>query len=349
MEIKKFLSVRNIVFVLLLLIFIVFVASIKDIALLFFAAYVIACSLMPLVDKLSCKIPRSVAAGLVVIAAAFLVLLVFIPVFVVAVKEGIAFMGAVPERVAAAKEFLVTTKINGIALTSFINLGNFGESLSNLAQNIVSSSINITVAATEYIAVGLSVIMIVFYMLLDKQALEKKFAEFFPSQMKDRALEILTAVEHRVGGYIIAQGLSMLVVGVVTGLGLLIFKIKYSIVLGLIAGLLDIIPIVGPIFFFFLGAITAVQNGWLYLIPVAFIYIGAQWLSNQIIRPVVFARFMDLHPIFIIFAFLVCAKFLGVCGVILAPAITSLFTVLIDELYLKTINKPKEAEIEIKE
>jgi len=346
MNIKKFFGVRNIIFMLLLLIFIFFVASIKDIALLFFAAYVVACSLVPLVDKFSEKLPRALVAGTVVILGIFLVVLVFIPVFIVAVKEGIAFMGAVPDKVHSLREFLLTTEINGIPLAAIFSLENFGERLSDIAQKIVSNSINITMAATEYVAIGLSVVMIVFYMLLDKQSLEEKFTEFFPAHMKRRALEILTAIENKVGGYIIAQGLAMLVVGVVTGLGLLIFQIKYAIVLGLIAGILDIIPIVGPIFAFILGAITAIQNGWLFLIPVAIIYIGAQWISNQIVRPVVFSRFMDLHPIFIIFAFLVCAKFLGVWGVILAPAITSLFTVLIDELYLKTINKPKEAEIE---
>ena len=346
MNIKSCFSIRNIIFCILMLIFIFFVAAIKDVALLFFAAYVVACSMMPLVDKLSQKLSRSLAAGIVVMIASFLAVLVFLPVVIVGIKEGIAFINQVPERVMDLKNFLHSTQINGISLTSFISFDNITEYFTGLAQQLVSNSLNITMAATEYVAIGLSVIMIVFYILLDKQSMEAKFAEFFPRSFRQRAIEILKAIEVKVGGYVIAQGLSMLVVGVATGIGLLIFNIKYAIVLGLIAGILDIIPIIGPIFAFILGAITALQNGWLYVIPVAFVYIGAQWLSNQIIRPIVFSKFMDLHPVLIIFAFLVCAKFLGVWGVILAPAITSLFTVLIDELYLKTINKPQPIEVE---
>lgn len=72
-------------------------------------------------------------------------------------------------------------------------------------------------------------------------------------------------------------------------------------------------------------------------------------MSNNFVRPLVFGKFLDLHPIIIIFAFLIAAQFLGVWGVILSPAIAALLLTLFDELYLKTINskyKDKEDENE---
>ena len=69
------------------------------------------------------------------------------------------------------------------------------------------------------------------------------------------------------------------------------------------------------------------------------IFLGVQQLSNNVIRPLVFGKFMDLHPLIIIFSLLVGGKFGGLLGLILAPALAAIVTVLIDELYLKNINK----------
>ena len=92
------------------------------------------------------------------------------------------------------------------------------------------------------------------------------------------------------------------------------------------------------LFSFILGGITAIQNGWLYLIPVVVIYVGAQWISNQIVRPVVFSRFMDLHPIVIFLFLFIAAEYIGIVGVIFAPALAALTAVLFEELYLKKLD-----------
>lgn len=342
MNIKELLTAKYIFFLALLVICIYFISQAKEVALLFFGAYVITCSLNPLVDKLSKKIKRGAAAGTVVLVASLIALLFFVPILVISVKEALLFVDNIPERMDNAKRFLMNTYLSGAPLISYLNLDEITANTTSIAKNVLSSSINFTKSFTEAVAIGLSIIMVVFYLLYDKKIIEAKFLTFFPAKLRHRVKEILTAIENKVGGYVIAQGLSMAVVGIFTAIGLSLFKIKYAIVLGLISGLLDIIPIVGPILSFGLSALVAVQNGWIYLIPVIIINVCAQWISNQIVRPLVFGRFMDMHPLLIIFAFLIAAKFLGVWGVILAPAIASLFTVLIDELYLKTLNEKED-------
>ena len=87
--------------------------------------------------------------------------------------------------------------------------------------------------------------------------------------------------------------------------------------------------------------LSAFKKGiWIVVIALV-IFLGVQQISNNIVRPVVFGKFMDLHPLVIIFALLVGGKFGGLLGLILAPAIAAIISVLIDELYLKTINKVK--------
>ena len=163
--------------------------------------------------------------------------------------------------------------------------------------------------------------------------------------MKQRAKEVYESIEKKVGGYVIAQILSMTTIAILTAIGLMLLDVQYSVLLGLIAGLLDIIPIVGPTIALVLGVLCALQQGWIVVLLVVVVYLVAQWISNNFIRPYVFGKFLDLHPVIIIFAFLIAAQFLGVWGVILSPAIAALLLTLFDELYLKTINhKTKEEE-----
>ena len=86
------------------------------------------------------------------------------------------------------------------------------------------------------------------------------------------------------------------------------------------------------------------------VIGVIAIYIIAQWISNNFIRPLIFGKFMDLHPLVILLSFLVAAEFLDVWGVILAPAMAAVLAVLFDELYVKQINNKDEViNVEVKE
>ena len=85
--------------------------------------------------------------------------------------------------------------------------------------------------------------------------------------------------------------------------------------------------------------IMAYQLGWIKIALVIFVFLLVQWSSNNLVKPVIFGKFLDLHPLLIILSLLLAAQFLGIWGVILAPAIASLIWILFDEVYIKTINK----------
>ena len=139
--------------------------------------------------------------------------------------------------------------------------------------------------------------------------------------------------------YKIGLILSMIFVGVITTIGLLLLGHSHAFLLGFITFILDIIPVIGPVIATGIGLVTSVGGGFLYVIGVFVVYIIAQLLENQLLRPVIFGKLMDIHPLTIIVSLLIGAKFLGIWGVILGPAIASVICVLIDELYVKEINK----------
>ncbi len=348
---NKGTNIKNILFVLLIIFLVWFIAQIKSTALLAFASFVLACSLNPAVDKLSKYMKRGFASTIVITGTILIVILFLIPIISISIQEIQQVISNVPVFIKEILDFLSKKTIMGKTLIEYINLDTITQTSSQMASGLVNKSINFTVAIMETITVIITMGVIVFYMTFEKNLIRDAIIAMFPPKMKQRAKEVYENIEHKVGGYVIAQVLSMSTVAIFTAIGLLILKVQYAVLLGLIAGLLDIIPIVGPTVAFILGILCASQQGWLIVILAALVYLAAQWISNNFIRPLVFGKFLDLHPLIIIFAFLIAAQFLGVWGVILSPAIAALLLTLFDELYLKTINnkmKDKEEEEENK-
>ena len=226
-----------------------------------------------------------------------------------------------------------------------VDLNSILGSSSNLAQNIFSQSVNITMGLTQVLVVAFAIFMIVFYLLVDKSYLRTKFLEFFPPNIKDFASCILSSITLKVGSYVRAQILSMVTVGIMVTISLFILRIDYALLLGLISGILDIIPLLGPTISVALIILVAAQLGWVKVTLAIVAFLIVQQISNYMIRPFLFGKFMALHPLMVFFSLFVAQQFLGVWGVILAPAIAATVCVLIDELYLIPINRSKD-EIE---
>ena len=160
----------------------------------------------------------------------------------------------------------------------------------------------------------------------------------FPAQMKERADEIIETISKKIGGYVLAQVVTMTSVGIIMAIGLMIIKVDYAILLGLITAILDIVPVVGPALALIICLVTAYNSGPLTLALILVVFAVAQVAENNLVRPYIFGKFLDLHPLIIYLFLFITAQYLGVIGVIFAPAIAATVCVLIEELYIKNIN-----------
>uniref|UniRef100_UPI00402A46AF AI-2E family transporter n=1 Tax=Candidatus Scatousia sp. TaxID=3085663 RepID=UPI00402A46AF len=320
--------------------------KVTGIALLFFAAYVIACALNPYVSKMETRFGRNGASIIAVSLGTGAIFSLFIPILLIAYKEIRTFVMYFPQKLIAAIEYLSTFSIFGHKLSDLISMDNVMGASPDVAQNIVNHSWSFTMGIFQIAVLIIALTMIIYYLLADKDYLKEKFLEFFPEKLKKKASEILTNISNKVGGYVRAQLISMISVGVMMTIVLAILGVDYSLLLGLITGILDIIPLLGPTIA--LGVILLIAYP-LGVVKIALIIAGfllVQQLSNYIVRPILFGKFMQLHPLMIFLALFLAEQFLGFWGVILSPAIAATVCVLIDELYLAPINSCKFEEVE---
>lgn len=345
---KRFWTTKNIIFTILVVVLLLMLPKIIGILMLFFGAYVLACALNPYVSKLMQKMKnRTVAASLVLFGSIAAIIALFIPIAFVAYKEIKTFLITMPEKIADFSNFFMNTKIYGHKLPEMVDLDTILGSSSSLAQGVVNQSLNFTVTIFQLVMISVALTMIVYYILIDKTYLKQKFLEFFPPDLKDKANEILTNISNKVGGYVRAQIISMAAVGVMISIVLVIFGIEYATLLGLVSGLLDIVPILGPTIALSIIILVAYPAGLVKIVLIIIGFLAVQQISNYVVRPVLFGKLMELHPLMIFLALFLAEQFLGFWGVILSPAIAATVCVLIDELYLSPINlKLKENEDE---
>lgn len=336
---QKYLTAKNIIFFILIVFLLYLIPKITGIVMLFFASYVIACALNPFVVKLQKKFSRNTASVIAVTTSTAAIFALFIPIFLIAYKEIGAFIMYLPQKFMALIEYLSNFSLFGYKLSDMISMDKVVNASPDVAQNIFNQSWSLTMAVFQIFVIVVALTMIIYYLLADKDYLKEKFIEFIPPQYKTKAGEILSAISLKVGGYVRTQILSMAAVGVMMTIVLLVLGVDYAFLLGLITGILDIIPLLGPTIALIAILLAAYQLGVVKIVLIIAGFLIVQQLSNYIVRPILFGKFMKLHPLMIFLALFLAEEFLGFWGVILSPAIAAMVCVLIDELYLDPINK----------
>lgn len=175
-----------------------------------------------------------------------------------------------------------------------------------------------------------TLIVISFYMMLDRPVLHKKIS-WFTKEPKhiQMAKDFLDTLELQLGGWVRGQAVLMFVIGLVTYIGLTLLGVPYALPLALIAGLLEIVPNIGPT----ISAIPAIVLAYLYLGPVmagatTIFYVLVQQLENHILVPRVLKDNADVNPLVAIVVILIGLKLAGVVGALLAvPAYIVLRTI----------------------
>lgn len=343
---KRFWTSKNLIFTGLVIVLLLILPKIIGILMLFFGAYVIACALNPYVTKLMVKMKnRTAASSLVILSSVLAIIALFIPIVFVAYKEIKTFLITLPEKITDVTNFLLHAEFYGHKIPEMLDPETILGNSSSFAQGLVNQSWSLTVSLFQLLMVSVALTMIVYYILVDKAYLKKKFLQFFPPDLKDKADEILTNISNKVGGYVRAQILSMAAVGVMMAVVLVVLGVEYATLLGLITGILDIVPILGPTIALGIIILVAYPAGLVKIILIIIGFLLVQQISNYVVRPVLFGKLMELHPLMIFLALFLAEQFLGFWGVILSPAIAATICVLIDELYLAPINlKAKESD-----
>ena len=174
---------------------------------------------------------------------------------------------------------------------------------------------------------------------MDRDKILDSILRFFPKKSRKKMREVFNISDEKLSRFVSGQFIASASVGIIMIVGLMLLKVDSAIILGCICAVLDIVPIVGPAIALVICLTVAYKLGWSVVIITAVIFAIAQIAENNLVKPYVFGKFMDLHLIVIYIFLFICAKYFGVVGAIFAPAIAADTCVFFEELYLKNMDE----------
>ncbi|MFA6253396.1 MAG: AI-2E family transporter [Patescibacteria group bacterium] len=316
--------------IILILALVAVVIMIRDVLALFVVAVVLASAFDPWVDGLyKIKIPRGLS-----IAVIFLIFLSIITLVVILLAGPIAdqimdISRSFPQIYAKINTMLASLhRLEGVNPGSAQNTS--GISLSQLAQSlsqIGSGIFNVVTSVFGGIFSFFMVLVITFYLTIEENGFKKFIRHLFPVEKKEQVNYLVEGMQKRLGMWFRGQMILSVIIFLAVYIGLVLLHVKYALLLAVLAGLLEIVPILGP----WISAIIAIFFAWgdsfnkaLYT---GILYLAIQQLENHVVVPKVMGKSTGLNPIVVILAILTGGRLAGIIGALLAVPIATAISV----------------------
>jgi predicted PurR-regulated permease PerM len=173
------------------------------------------------------------------------------------------------------------------------------------------------------------------YFAADPGLYRRGIARLLPRAQQQRARDALDATGRALRLWLLAQLTAMAVVGTLTGLGAWAIGLPAPLALGLFAGLVDIVPLIGPFIGALPGVLLAFNMGWEMLAWTLALYLLVQQIEGNVLLPLLGQRMVSIPSALLLFAVVAAGAALGLGGVLLAAPLTVLVVVLVGKLYVR--------------
>ncbi|MBP9815616.1 AI-2E family transporter [Candidatus Woesebacteria bacterium] len=314
------ISWKTIVFTVVFLIGLQALWIVKELIFTLFLAFIFMSALKPVVNKLTKRgIPRTAASFLVL--ASTVAWLIFVLAFILPpiVTESISFLTNLPTLLIEAFPFFEKIFTAESAIRFFPNIP---QNIFKIASGLFSNVFFIV-----------SLIFFTFYFLLEEIFLQKFLQKIMSHQEAKKVTEFTQKLELRMGAWMRGQLILMLVIGLTTYIGLSILGIRYALSLAVVAGLLEVIPIIGPVVSsipaFLVASATSTFSGGTTII----LYLLIQQLENNILVPYVMSKTAGINPIMTLIALSVGGSLAGLLGAILAVPVAVVVETVVSEYF----------------
>jgi predicted PurR-regulated permease PerM len=326
-----------------------FLNDIADVLLIFFVSILFAAALDPTVDQLErYKIPRVVSI-LVILLLIILIMVFFvsqlIPLLAIQLIELAKNLNGLLNNLGSGEsDFLFSetirnfyqTFIEGIQREDILNqfsasLETFGQQL----QSFAGDTFELIKTAFNGIFNFALVLILVFFLVIDEEGVDKFFISLFPSKHGKYIIEKMEAVKSKIGYWLRGQVILIIFMFVLTLIGLLILGVDYALTLAMLAGIAELIPVVGP----FIAGVPALlvafnESPWLALWVFGLIVL-LQQIEGNIVVPIVMKKAVGLSPIIVILSMLIGFQTLGILGAIIAIPVTTTLSIFVADYAAK--------------
>ncbi|WP_027418649.1 AI-2E family transporter [Crocinitomix catalasitica] len=283
---------------------------------------VISLILFPLVRKLNIwGIPKSLAVGLVVLLASASMLIVIFGI-------GFQTQKIISEFPEDEVEEVFDDPIQSVEDKTDVKISKYTKEIENVIEQVKSVLVEAIPSAlnrlTNTIVFFITCPIYIFFMLLYSENIRDFYLQSIKNRSRGKAF--IKSLEATYQNYVKGMLMVILIVSVLTGLGLFLLGIKYAIFIGILTGILTLIPYVGVFISASIPIVLALitkESIW-YAVGVLLVYVVVQFLEGNFITPKIVGNQVSLNPLVVIIGLVIFGAVGGVAGMIITIPVLAL-------------------------
>lgn len=325
----------SLLIILLIIIIILYLKlkTLNSIVNIIFISFILAYTLKPLRNILCDKIKiKKRTSSIIIILSIIFSISIFVYILIPSIiRESYNFGNILDNIDIYVEDLAKKLNINNISFFDVV-YGRISDETNIFFRNFSNSLVDNLISSLESI-ISLAIVPIVtYYFLVDGELIFNKLLLILPTEKRVLAKKVITHIDKVLSRYIISQLLLSLIIGILTTIALFFLKVKFSILLGVFNGVLNIIPYFGPI----IGGIPAVfialmesPSKALWTLVIVFII---QQIEGNILSPKITGDSTDMHPIIIIILLLIGDKLGGFIGMIIIVPIGVIIKIIYEDI-----------------
>lgn len=300
-----------------------------------FIGFVIAWLFNPVVSKMNKKGVPKVVAALIVYLVLILFIIMFIKVFIPVLYKQlndliITLPGIINKITKVFDDMMVRFSLEGIDLSSVRDnlVGSINSFTLRFTTSVPKNMINFIFSFFSGLGTLLMSLVVGIYMLIDFDHIIDHFMKLIPEKHRDEISNLIDKIGCEVRKTVNGTLLVALMVLVCDTIAFSIIGLESPLLFGVLCGLTDLIPYIGPYIGGAAAVIVAFSQGTGVGIAILIACVIVQLIENYIFQPIVMSKAIDLHPVTIIVGLLLFGHFFGIIGMIIATPLLALMKVI---------------------
>ena len=207
------------------------------------------------------------------------------------------------------------------------------------SQSIFSAIGSSARGAFSVFTTGVIILFLTFFLLNSGRQMKKALIQIVPNRFFEVALVLIQGLDRQLGDYLRSRLIQTIIISIIAAIGYWILDLRFALLIGIIAGLANLIPYIGP----FIGAIPAIivvflgsrfGPGWS-ILAVIMLTLAIQIIDNAIITPLLIGKSVELGPVTTIVVVLLGEQLLGLMGLLMAVPIAAMCKLIIEEVWME--------------
>ena len=310
---------------------------VKDILIWFIFALIISVLFNPAVTFLQrIKIPR-------VLAVIFIYVVIFGILGLLVYWMAPAFFSEIQQFSQLFPQYFekISPPLRDLGIEAFESMESFTQALGSVLQRASSDILSALAVFFGGIGSTIFILAIALFLSLEGKWVEKVIGLLSPKKYEAYVLALWERSQTKVAGWFGSRILTSLFVGVAVFVTLYLFNVEYALSLALLSGVLDFIPVIGPIFAGAIAFVFIALDSWLKAIFVLIAFVLIQQIEGNILSPILTRKFVGLPPVLVLLSLAIGAKLLGILGAVLAVPLAGIIFEFVKD-FLKKKKEEKE-------